>query len=608
MSLLDSEGKKEMRCADYVIQFMVDQGITDVFMVSGGGIIYLVDALGKNPAMNYYCNHNEQATGYCAEGYARQKNGMAACLVTTGPGSTNAVSGAASAWVDSVPVCFISGQVKRELIADYTRLRQIGEQEINIIDMVRPVTKYAVTVTDPGRIRYELEQAFHLATTGRPGPVWINIPLDVQGAEIDPPSLPSFEPPRTVSGDKAGDLAAQVAEVLNMMKSAKRPLLLAGYGIRLSQGLEFLESVLNKIPIPVVLSFNGMDLLPEEHPNLVGKPGIIGQRRANFAVQNSDLLISIGSRMNIKIVGYGYRDFAPRAKKVMVDIDPEEMGKPTVSPDKAIVADAREFLAELSRQLDKNSITIHPKWLDTCRNWKQRYPNITNEHKRDKHFVNTYVFFDRLSAVMTREDSIVTGNGMAALNLYQGLKVLPGQRAFTNNGYGAMGWGLPAAIGTCIAHDKQRTVCVTGDGSVQMNIQELGLIGYLRLPVKLFILNNQGYTSIRLTQDNFFNGHYVGADQASGVGNPDFWKIAEAYGLKYVLIDRPEDLDEKIRQVLESDGPVLGEVSISPQQGISPKTMSFRREDGTFESRPLEDMAPFLPREELIENMRISED
>ena len=594
-----------MKLSDYVIDFLVKKEIVDIFMVSGGGIIHLVDSVGRNDNINYFCNHNEQATGYCAEGYARQKNAIAACLVTTGPGSTNTISGVAGAWVDSVPMIVISGQVKKELIADYTRLRQLGEQEINIIDMVKPVTKYAVTVDEPDRIRYELEKAVHSATTGRKGPVWINIPLDVQGSNIDENGLKSFAPDKQEKND--AELKVRVAQAARWLKESKRPVFILGHGIRLAQAEENLLSLCRKISVPALLSFNGMDLLPEDHPCLVGRPGIIGQRRANFAVQNADFILSIGARMNIKIVGYDYKGFAPKARKVMVDIDHEELNKSTVNCDLAIDADAKNFLSELNKQFNDKELAVSSEWLAACRQWKGKYPNITDDFYADQEYVNSYVFYDRLSDMLEADDTVVTGNGLAALNLYQAFKVKESQRAFTNNGYGAMGYGLPAAIGACIAHDKKRTICVTGDGSLQMNIQELGLIGHNKLPLKIFILNNLGYTSIRLTQDNFFKSHYVGADDGSGVSNPDFQKIAEGYGLAYARIQNNSQLDDVISKVLSENGPALIEVIVSPKQGVNPKTTSSKRDDGTFESRPLEDMYPFLSREELKENMRISE-
>ena len=595
-----------IKLSDYVIKFLVQKGISEIFMVVGGGIIHLVDSVGNNKSINYFCNYNEQATAYCTEGCARLKNHISACLVTTGPGSTNAISGVASAWVDSVPMMIISGQVKKELIADYSKVRQIGEQEINIIEMVKPITKYAKIILDPTTIKYELEFAFYKATTGRPGPVWMNIPLDVQGSFIDEKKLPSFTPKNPLKFKESSQLRSQVSKVIEMLKEAKRPIILCGHGIRLAGAENLLKQILEKIHIPVVLSFNGMDLIPEGHPLLVGKVGIIGQRRGNFVLQNSDCLLSIGSRLNIKIVGYNYKAFAPKAKKIIVDIDEGELSKPTVFPDFPIRVNAKDFLEEFLDQIKETNLHVPQNWLDACEGWKKRYPPIVDEFFKDKNHVNTYVFYDRLSALLTEQDVIVTGNGLAALCLYQAFKVKDRQRAFTNNGHGAMGWGLPASIGACIANNRKKTVCVTGDGSIQMNIQELELLKYHKLPIKIFVFNNAGYTSIRLTQDTFFNSHYVGADENSGISNPDFEKISGAYELGYEEIFTNGELEYKISKVLSMEGPVLCEVNISPHQGLNPKTTSYKKEDGTFESRPLEDMFPFLSREEIKENMSIS--
>lgn len=592
-----------VKLSDYVIKFLVRKGIADIFMIAGGGIIHLIDSVGKNKDIRYFCNYHEQAAAYCAEGYARLKNNTSVCFVTTGPGSTNAVSGVASAWVDSVPMVVISGQVKRELIADYSKLRQIGEQEINIIDMVKPITKYAKTITEPEMIKYELEKAFYLATNARCGPVWINIPLDIQGNFINEKKLPSFRP-QVPSGIK--DLNNQVSKAIKILKDSNRPLLLCGYGIRLARAQNLLKQILKEIHIPVVLSFNGMDLIADNHPLLVGRPGIIGQRRANFAIQSSDCLLSIGSRLNIKIVGYNYKAFAPGAKKIVVDIDQAELAKLTVTPDLPIQASAKDFLAEFLNQIRGIRLDASGNWLDICRGWKKRYPSIVNDFFKDKHHLNSYVFYDKLSDLLTGQDVVVTGNGLAAVCLYQAFKVKKQQRVFTNNGYGAMGWGLPASIGACIANNCKKTICVTGDGSIQMNIQELQLIKHHNLPIKIFVFNNAGYTSIRLTQDTFFNSHYVGADKSSGISNPDFEKIAQAYGLGYEKILTNDELEYKINKVLSKTGPVLCELNLAPEQGLNPKVSSYKKTDGTFQSRPLEDMFPFLPREELKENMSIS--
>jgi acetolactate synthase-1/2/3 large subunit len=366
----------------------------------------------------------------------------------------------------------ISGQVKREMIADYSRLRQLGEQEINIVDMVKPVTKYAVTVMDAGEIGYELEKAYTIAISSRPGPVWINLPLDVQGSFIDENKLRRYSKDCRIPVVDTG-LSLQVKNAVEMLKSAKRPVFLFGAGIRIGSACGLLDKVVKACNIPVLLSFNGMDLIADDHPLFIGKPGIIGQRRANFALQNSDCLLSVGSRLNVKIVGYNYKAFAPKAKKIIVDIDPEELAKPTVSADLAIAADAGEFLTEFLAQIQNSGVSSNADWINACNEWKRQYPNIIDSFYADKEHVNTYVFYDKLSDILDPADIVVSGNGMAAVCLYQAFKVKPCQRVFTNNGYGAMGWDLPAAIGASIASGKKRVICVSGDGSFHMNIQEL---------------------------------------------------------------------------------------------------------------------------------------
>ncbi|MFC1807438.1 thiamine pyrophosphate-binding protein [Candidatus Omnitrophota bacterium] len=592
-----------VKVSDYVIDFLASVGIKDIFMVSGGAAMHLVDSVGRKKSIKYYCNYNEQATSYSAEGYSRVNDSMGACLVTSGPGGTNAISGVASCWVDSVPIIVISGQVKRELIADYSKLRQIGEQEINIIDMVKPITKYAVTIKDPNKIRYHLEKAVFLAKNKRPGPVWINIPLDVQGSRVDKKRLLPFPKPKP-SKDKT--LKNKVVRALDLLNRAKRPVILLGNGIKISKSNDLISKLLKCVKVPVLLSFNGMDILPENHPLYIGKPGIIGQRRANFCIQNADCVMSIGSRLNLKIIGYDYKAFAKQAKLIVVDIDSEELKKRTISPDLAINANAKCFLLELLSQAKKKPLVADEKWLTACRYWKRHYIPLEKEAHRDKRHVNTYAFFDKLSDLLSGRDIVVTGNGLAALSLYQAFKVKRGQRVFTNNGYGAMGWGLPASIGASIAKGKNRVICVTGDGSIAMNVQELELIRHHKLPVKIFVLNNSGYSSIRHTQDSFFKGFHVGSDDKSGVGSLDFNKIAKVFDLKYIYIGRNIQLNKNIQAVLGSVGPVLCEVNIARKQGVSPKTTSYVGKDGKIKSRALEDMYPFLPRQELLKNMEIS--
>ena len=594
-----------IKLSDFVVQFLVEKGISDIFLVAGGGIMHLLDSVGRNKSMRHYCNYHEQASAISAEAYARVKNHIGACLVTTGPGSTNALSGMVGAWVDSIPVIVISGQVKRDLIADYTKLRQLGPQEINIVDIAKPVTKYATTVLDPEMIRYELEFAFARATSGRPGPVWVNIPLDVQGASIDEANLCSYsaeDPPEMDDRDTKKD---QVRQVLQMLQESKRPILICGNGIHLAHAEDLLARFVHKTRIPVLFTIGGMDLMDETDQFYMGRFGPGGQRRANFALQNSDLVISLGASMSVSSIGFNIRGFAPRARKVMVNIDPAELNKPTIATDVALQADVKWFIEEFLYQAREVEFNPSRRWLEACGNWKKRYPIVTPDFYEDGEHVNSYVFVDILSGLLTSEDVVLTGNALDITSVYQSFRVKKGQRVFTNINYGAMGWDLPAAVGACVAHDNKRTILITGDGSVQLNIQELQTINHNRLNVKIFILNNRGYASIRATQNNFFSGHFVGADESSGISNPDFAKLAAAYGLRYEYILNNDQIKQKTMDLLAAEGPTLCELNISYYQGRTPKASSYRREDGTLESRPLEDMFPFLPREEIWQNMHL---
>jgi len=592
-----------MKLSDYVMQFLVEKDIRTVFMVSGGGIMHLVDSLGKNPDMRYICNYHEQACAHGAEVFSRVTGKVGACLVTTGPGGVNALSGVASAWVDSIPILVLSGQVRRNIIADYDQIRQMGPQEGNVVAMAQPVTKYAITLQHPEKIRYELEKALYLAATGRPGPVWLDFPLDVQEAQIDETSLEAFTPPRAPETPER--LAEQAREFIKLARAARRPLFLLGNGIHIVRAEKLLETLLEKMPFPVIMPNCAKDLVPEAHPCNMGVFGTAGQRRANFAVQNADCLISLASGLNITKAGFNYKAFAPKAKKIIVDIDNGQLHHQAIQPDLAIQLDIYMFLTEVLRQIDADGLqfVLEDKWLNACKRWKERYPVITKDFYDDTNHVNTYVFMNTLSDLLTADDVVVTGNGIEEVSYWQAFKVKKGQRTMISGNWGPMGWDLPAAVGASVGSGK-RTFCLTGDGSSQWNIQELLTISHNNLPVKIFIFNNKGYTCIRQTQGNFF-GRFVGADEGSGVSNPDFAALAAAYGFEYSRILNNNEIAEGIKKVLATDGPTLCELNISTEQGISPKASAFRREDGTLESRPLEDMAPFLPREEIYENMHL---
>lgn len=590
-----------MLLSDYVVEFLAAKGIRDIFLISGGGIMYLCDSVGRHPEMRYYCNYHEQACVVSAEGYARFRNRVGACLVTAGPGASNAISGLLGAWIDSVPLMVISGNVKQELIADHSKMRQIGPQEADLIGMAQHVTKYAKSVRDPKTIRYELEYAYHQAVSGRPGPVMLELPLDVQGAQINASELVGYTPRDRRDGK---ELATQAAEVICAIRKAKRPILVCGNGIHRAHAQDLLRSLLELLKIPIALPVTGKDIIEEDHPMNIGIFGTAGQRRANFAIQNSDCLIAIGAGLNCVKVGFDFKGFAPKARKIIVDIDEAQLKYQVIHPDYAVQADAGDFIREMQNQLRNDPYAAPAKWLDACANWKTRYPLMVAEYYSDLEHVNSYVFYEKFAELVNADDVIVTGNALDTTSYFQAYRVRKGQRTI-NSGWGSMGWCLPMAIGACIGNGKKRTLCVTGDGSFQFNVQELMTISRYRLPIKVFIFNNKGYSNIRGTQESFFEARYVGSDFDSGVANPSFAKLAEAYGFGYSSIRNNEDLADGIRTALAMEGPVVCEVNLSSEQRIFPKASAFRRADGTFESRPLEDMAPFLSREELWSNMHL---
>lgn len=595
-----------VKISDYIIDYLVFLGIKDIFLIAGGGCIHLVDSVGKNKKIKFISNHHEQASAIAAEAYSRVTEKISACLVTTGPGSTNTLTGLIGAWLDSIPIIFISGQVKRETIADYSKLRQLGDQEINIIDMVKPVTKYAVTVFNEEEISYHIEKAVYLATHGRPGPVWVNIPLDVQGAKINKSLLKHFDEKefKKIEVDQR-KLKDKVIFTLDKIKKAKRPLLFVGNGVRLARAEKELLSLISLLKIPIVTGFAGFDIVSSSNFYFAGRPGTIGQRAGNFAVQNSDLLLIIGSRLNIRMIGYNFKSFARGAYKIMVDIDKEEMNKPTLSIDTKIVSDAKDFINEMIYQLKNNPIRLSiQSWIKQTKYWQKKYPSVLPQYWKEKK-VNPYCFIDTLSKYLNKEDVIAVSNATAAICTYQALRFPQGLRIINNSGCAAMGYGLPAALGACVANKKGRTICLEGDGSIQLNIQELQTIVHNKLPIKIFVYNNKGYISIRLTQNSLFKGKYVASCEDSGVSCPDFIQVAKAYDIHTEKITNHKNMDKIIEKVLLYNGPVLCEVVVSPDMQFIPKSASMQLKDGTFVSRPLEDMAPFLSRKELKENMFI---
>ena len=597
-----------IRLADYIVQTLAGYGVRHVFMFVGGGAMFLNDAFGIGERIKYVCNQHEQACAMAAEGYARLKAKMAVVCVTSGPGGTNTLTGVLGQWLDSIPVLYISGQVRYETTVASTGLplRQLGDQEANIIDIVRPITKYAVMVTNPQLIRYHLEKAIHLATSGRPGPVWLDIPLNVQSAVIEEPNLKSYDPAEDSETSAPSFVEEQVDKVLRELANSERPVILAGAGIRLAGASDTFYEVAEKLGIPVQVAWDAIDLFPSDHPLYGGRPSTLGQRGANFIFQNADLLLSLGCRLNVRQIGYNFPAVARAAYKISVDIDPSELKKPTLKIDLPICADVGEFIRLINGRLVSNRLAAKTDWLAWCRGRIQRYPVVLPEYHRRRKLVNPYVFCEVLAGQLKEHDVLVSSDGASCVIPIQVMEIKRGQRHIVNSGCAAMGYGLPAAIGACFANDGRRVICLEGDGSIQLNIQELETVHYHRLPLKIFLFNNDGYLSIRTTQNSFFDGHLVGESAKSGVGFPDFVRVAKAYGIHACRIQNHRELGGKIDEVLHTDGPVFCDVHMDPDQLFVPRTASKRLPDGQMVSSPLEDMFPFLDEDEFLSNMVIS--
>ena len=588
-----------IKTSDYLVQKLEALGVDTAFMVSGGGAMHLDDSFGKSQKIRLICNHNEQASAMCAEGYARANQKLGVACVTTGPGGLNCLNGVFGSWTDSAPVLFISGQVKfTTTMASCPQipLRQLGDQEVNIISVVRPLTKYARMVTDPYDIDAAVEEAVYLATSGRPGPVWLDIPLNVQAAPIDPAKLKKFIRPALYKQDISGLLDQAAA----LLQQARRPLIVAGNGIHCAKAQQALRAFLDKTQIPVVTTFNGFDLLPSEDPLFAGRIGTVGQRAGNFVLQNADVILFMGTRNNIRQVSYNWENFAKNAKKIVVDIDAAELQKPTIRPDVAILADAGDVLARLTAKMNRAEVA---PWLAYCRQMKAKYPPLREFSIHGKDKVHPYFFAQQLSHILPEGAKVVASNGTACVAFFQAFESKRGQRLLLNSGDASMGYGLPAAIGVCAAEKNTPVVCLEGDGSLMMNIQELQTLKTNRLPVKLFVIKNGEYISIIQTQRNFFEGRLTGCNKTSGVEVPDFVQVAQAFGLPAVRINTNDELAGKIQEALNTPGPVLCELDCTENYTFAPKLSARKLEDGTMISPSLEDMFPFLDRKEMEENI-----
>lgn len=591
-----------IKLSDYVAKFIANCKIKNVFLLPGGGCMHLVDSFGHCPDFQKICCLHEQAAVIAADAYSQYTNNIGVALVTTGPGGTNAITGVAGSWIDSIPVMVISGQAKRQDMIGTSGLRQKGIQEVDIVSVVKPITKYTVTVMEPESIKYHLEKACYLAKNERPGPVWIDIPLDVQGAMIDENKLIGFIPQE--KNNVLSNIDELIAQTINLLNHAQRPVLLVGNGIRLAGVMNEFYHLIECLKIPVLTTWKAIDFLSEDHELFFGRPGSIGQRYANFVQQNADFLLVIGARLDLAQVGYYYEKMARGAKKIVVDIDQAELDKlDNMHPDFKICTNAKNFINKIKGQEKKVKLLDRKEWFAQCCIWKKKYPVVLNSYDQEKDFVNTYVLVDVLSELLTKDDVIVPGSsGSCSEIFFQAFKVKLGQRIYNNPGLGSMGYGLPASIGACITSGK-RTITLIGDGGLQHNIQELETIHRLQLPLKIFVLNNNGYASIRNTQRSHFHGHYVCCDPSSGLTLPDTCAVAAAYKIPAMRICNHASIKEKVAAVLKQNGPVVCEVMVNPDLITIPRLSSEVKPDGTIVSKPLEDLWPFLDRNEFKMNM-----
>jgi acetolactate synthase-1/2/3 large subunit len=616
----------QIKVANYVSRFLVQHGIDHAFTVTGGGAMHLNDALGHQEGLTCVYNHHEQACAIAAEAYARIDDHMAALCVTTGPGGTNAMTGVVGAYLDSIPMLVLSGQVRYDTTARSTGLdiRAMGDQEFDICRSAEAMTKYCEMVIDPADIRRCLEKAYHIATTGRPGPCWLDIPLNVQGAYVEEDDLRPYDSSEYDAALPPVPSDDTVMTILDKISAAKRPVFYAGNGIRISGAYGIFERVARKLGIPVVTCWDSIDLIADDDPLYVGRGGIMGDRAGNFAVQNSDLVFAMGNRLSIRQVGYNWTTWAPGAYVIMNDVCADEMRKPTLHVDMPVWADAADLLARMDALLDTRMggpclFDGHP-WLGACGRWKKDYPVVLPKHYDQGEPANVYAFIEKLSERLAPGQVTVVGNGSACVVGSHAYTIKQGSRFVINSAIASMGYDLPAAIGACVAEHGDRalngngieerdTILVTGDGSIQMNLQELQTIIHHRMPMKIFIINNQGYHSIRQTQTNIFDAHFVGIGPQSGdLSFPDMAKIAAAYGYPFRRCCSNGDLEAALEETLAVRGPAICEIMVSVDQNFEPKSATKRLDDGSLYSPPLEDLAPFLPREELDGIMSISKE
>lgn len=599
-----------IKLSNYIAQFLVEHGITNVFTVTGGGAMHLNDAFGHQEGLKCLYQHHEQACAIAAESYARIDNKMAVLCVTTGPGGTNALTGVVGAYLDSIPMLVISGQVRYDTTARYTglNLRAVGDQEFDICKAVDSMTKYCEMVIDPNKIKYCLEKAMYIAKHGRPGPCWLDIPLNVQGSYIETDELEGYVPEEDYKKELPPAVKEETVDrVIEKIRQAKRPVFYAGNGIRISGGYSEFRAVVEKLNIPVVTTWDGIDEIETDHPLYTGRAGGMGDRAGNFAVQNSDLILAVGNRLSIRQVGFNHETWAREAYVIVNDIDSEELKKPTIHVDMPIWADAKDLLTKLNMHLPDGKLFQNQEWIHTCQNWKKNYPVLQPKHlEQDNGYANVYAAIYAISSKLSEGQITVVGNGSACVVGSQSYIIKKDQRFIINSAIASMGYDLPAVIGVAMACEGQELICVTGEGSIQMNIQELQTIVHHQMPIKIFLINNSGYHSIRQTQRNFFGEPLVGIGADSGdLSFPDMEKLAWAYGIPYTSVHHNQELDQAVNETLAKKGPVICELFVDIEQNFEPKSATKRLEDGTLVSAPLEDLAPFLSKEELKKNMFI---
>ena len=604
----------KQKVSDYIADHIAEWGIRDVFTVTGGGAMHMNDAFGHHPKLHCTYQHHEQACAMAAEAYARMDNRMAAVCVTTGPGATNAITGVLGGWMDSIPMLVFSGQARyaTTVAASGLKLRSMGVQECNIVPVVTSITKYAQMIIHPEDIRYHLEKALYMAVNGRPGPVWLDIPLDVQGAVIDTEKLRGYDPQENPEEKPAEISQDIIQQILDKIEKSRRPVLFPGNGVRLAGAMDDFQKLVNILGVPVITGMSSVDAMESEHPYFAGRSGGTGTRPGNFALQNSDVLLSIGNRQGFAQTGFQYQDWARGSYTILNDIDENELKKPSLHVSLPVCGDAGDLIRKLIcaaklRGVDEtNPLFKGRDWIRQCQVWKQKYPVVTAKHYEtvEEGCTNIYAFYEELSKAMQEGQTLMVSVGTSRVAGSQAFRVKKGQRFITNPNTASMGFCLPAATGICVAQPGKPVVCVTGEGSLQMNLQELQTIWQNRLPVKLFVINNQGYHSIRQTQQSYFEPPLVGVGAESGdLSFPDLSKIIPAYGFSYRAVHAAEELPETLHQVLEETGASVCEVFVTKYQKTEPKTSAKKLPDGSMVSAPLEDMYPFLSKEELEENM-----